>query len=110
MNQTCCVQTLWAKFITFSVGSAESGYRLHLTGYDHDSVIIENILRSGNWPSLSSRKPFATYDNDNDKGCAAVNGFGSWYDQCLRYTGTRELKSVQLTLHNLKQSGDRTKK
>uniref|UniRef100_H2Z3P2 Fibrinogen C-terminal domain-containing protein n=1 Tax=Ciona savignyi TaxID=51511 RepID=H2Z3P2_CIOSA len=74
----CENATRFAKFSSFSIGSAQENYTLNVSGYSGDA---------GDALSYHNGKPFSTKDVDNDShqgiNCAVRDHGGWWYNSCF---------------------------
>uniref|UniRef100_H2Y5N2 Fibrinogen C-terminal domain-containing protein n=1 Tax=Ciona savignyi TaxID=51511 RepID=H2Y5N2_CIOSA len=76
--EDCENVTKFAKFSSFSIGSAQENYTLNVSGYSGDA---------GDSLSYHNGKPFSTKDVDNDfspaSNCAVGSRGGWWYKKCF---------------------------
>ncbi|XP_045177006.1 fibrinogen C domain-containing protein 1-B-like [Mercenaria mercenaria] len=72
--------TAYAQYREFSVGDAESGYKLFVGGYSGNAG--DSLIRDGRGNGMK----FSTYDRDNDfhsDNCAVKYHGAWWYKECL---------------------------
>jgi len=74
-----------AKYVSFSVGSEASKYKLSVSGYDSRST-------GGDGISYHNGMKFTTFDVDNDRrrpgNCAYATKGGYWYNDCTNSNPT----------------------
>ena len=92
------MSTRYARYTTFTVGSATTDYRLLVSGYSGTAV------DGGSGLSYSSGSRFSTKDRDNDvypSSCVALRGGPWWYKACT-------LANLNGKYYSVRTSGNKT--